>query len=97
MAKELVRVYVRYQWFTLVILATQKAETRRIMARSQSEQIVQETPSQNKPITKKGVGPEFKPQYHKKKKIMAIMASCIKSWLPADGLLESCWLQRALT
>jgi hypothetical protein len=63
-------------WLTLVILATQEAEVRRIVVRSQPGQIVRETLS--KPITKIGhhknragevaEGPEIKPQYHKKKK-----------------------------
>jgi hypothetical protein len=59
------------QWFTPVILATQEAEIRRITVRSQPGQIVRETLSQKKKNHKKGlvqnVGPEFKPQYHKKK------------------------------
>jgi hypothetical protein len=36
-----------------VILPTQEAEIRKIMAQSQSEQIVQETISEKNPITKK--------------------------------------------
>jgi hypothetical protein len=60
------------------ILATQEAEIRRIQFKDSHRQIVRETP----PISKKrkshththkragkvaqGVGPEFKPQYHKK-------------------------------
>jgi hypothetical protein len=58
-----------------VILATQEAEIRRIVVRSHPGQIVCETLSRKKPITKKragrvaqGEGPEFKPQYCKKKK-----------------------------
>jgi hypothetical protein len=35
----------RYQWLTLVILATWEAETRRIMIQGQSRQIVCEIPS----------------------------------------------------
>jgi hypothetical protein len=57
-----------------VILATQEAEIRRIMVGSQPGQIVQVTLSQ-KTLHKnraggvaQGKGPEFKPQYHKKKK-----------------------------
>jgi hypothetical protein len=60
---------------TLVMLATQEAEIRRIKVRSQPGQIVQETLSWKNPSQKKmaggeaqGVGPEFKPYYHKKKK-----------------------------
>jgi hypothetical protein len=59
-----------------VIPATQEAEIRRVVVRSQSRQIVCETLSwkNKKPFTKKvggvawGVGPEFKLQYCKKKK-----------------------------
>jgi hypothetical protein len=43
----------RGQWLMPVILATQEAEIRRIMIRSQPRQIVCETLSQ-KPIAKKG-------------------------------------------
>jgi hypothetical protein len=59
-----------------IILATEEAEIRKIAAQSQPGQIVQETPSQKKTITKKaggvaqGIGLEFKLQYHKKKKDM---------------------------
>jgi hypothetical protein len=61
-----------------VILATQEAEIRRIEVRSQSGQIVHEILSW-KTFTKtaggvaQGVGPEFKPQYRKKKKFMQIV------------------------
>jgi hypothetical protein len=61
-------------WLTLVILATQEEELR-IVVQSQPGQIVLETLSQKKTHHKKrtgrvaqGKGPEFKPQYHKKKK-----------------------------
>jgi hypothetical protein len=56
-----------------VILATQEAEIRRTAVRNQSGQTVHETLSQKKPFTKRaggktqGEGPEFKPQYCKKK------------------------------
>jgi hypothetical protein len=57
-----------------LILATQEAEIRRIMVQSQPRQIVLETLSQ-KTLHKnrvggvtQGEGPEFKPQYRKKKK-----------------------------
>jgi hypothetical protein len=59
-----------------VILATQEAEIRRIEVWSQPGQIVPETLSQKKHLQKRaggvaqGVGPEFKLQYHKKKKIV---------------------------
>jgi hypothetical protein len=56
------------------ILASQEAEIRRILVQSQSRQIVCETLSQKNSTHKKraggvaqGVGPEFKPKYHKKK------------------------------
>jgi hypothetical protein len=58
---------------TPVILATQEAQIRRIAVRRQPGQIVCETLSQKKPSQKwasrvaQGVGPEFKPQYHKNK------------------------------
>jgi hypothetical protein len=58
-----------------IILATQQAEIRRILVRSQSGQIVCETLSQkNNPSQKRaggvaqGIGPEYKPQYCKKTK-----------------------------
>jgi hypothetical protein len=57
-----------------VILAPQEAEIRRIMVGSQPRQIIRETLSQKTPTQKRGggvvqgVGPEFKPQYCKKKK-----------------------------
>jgi hypothetical protein len=56
------------------ILATQKAEIRRIAAQSQSRLIVLETylkKSHHKKVAggvTQGVGPEFKPQYRQKKK-----------------------------
>jgi hypothetical protein len=58
----------------LVILATQEAEIRRIAVQGQPRQIILETLAQKNPSHKwaggvaEGVGPEFKPQYHKKKK-----------------------------
>jgi hypothetical protein len=58
--------------FTPVILATQEAEIRRIAVRSQPGPIVPRDPILKIPITKRAagvaqdVGPEFKPQYHKK-------------------------------
>jgi hypothetical protein len=57
-----------------VILATQEAEIRRIMVRSQPGKIVHEILSHKNPSQKRaggvvqGGGPEFKPQYCLKKK-----------------------------
>jgi hypothetical protein len=58
-----------------VAYATQEAEIRRILDRSLPRQIVTRDPIWKKPFTKKraggvaqGVGPDFKPQYAKKKK-----------------------------
>jgi hypothetical protein len=62
------------QCLTPVILATQEAEIRRIAVQSQPRQIVRKSLSQKIPSQKRaggvaqGVGPEFKPQYCKKKK-----------------------------
>jgi hypothetical protein len=58
-----------------VILATQETESRRIEVQNQPGQIVLENLSQKYPSQKMGwwsaqvVGPEFKPLYHKKRKI----------------------------
>jgi predicted P-loop ATPase len=63
----------RHPRLMLVILGTQEAEIRRIKSQSQPRQIVHETLSQNDQSQKRtgvvaqGVGPEFKPQYHKKR------------------------------
>jgi hypothetical protein len=43
------------RWLTLVTLATQEAEIGRIVVRSQPRQIVHQTLSRKKPITKKGL------------------------------------------
>jgi hypothetical protein len=58
-----------------VILATQEAEIRRIIVRSQARQLVSKTLSQKENTSQRRVsgvaqceGPEFKPQYHKKKR-----------------------------
>jgi hypothetical protein len=59
------------RWLTLIILATQGAEIKRIEVQSQPRQIVLDTLSPKKPTTKRaggvaqGVSPEFKPQYYK--------------------------------
>jgi hypothetical protein len=61
-------------WLIAVALTTQEAEIRRIMVQSQPGQIVRETLSGINPSQKRaggvaqGVGPEFKPQHHTKKK-----------------------------
>jgi hypothetical protein len=55
-----------------IILSTQEAEIRRVMFQSQPRQIVHEIPSRKNSAQKmaggvaQGVGPEFKPQHHKK-------------------------------
>jgi hypothetical protein len=57
-----------------VILATREAEISRIVVQSHPGQIVHKTLSRKNPSQKRaggmaqGVGPEFKPQYHKKRK-----------------------------
>jgi hypothetical protein len=50
------RSLARHWWLTLVILATQEAEIRRIEVQSQPGQIVHETLSQKIPNTKKDWG-----------------------------------------
>jgi hypothetical protein len=61
-------------WLTPVIPATQEAQIRRIVFQSQPGQIVHETLSwklhhkNTAGGVAQGVGPEFKPQYCKKKK-----------------------------
>jgi hypothetical protein len=57
-----------------VILATQEAEIRRISVQNQPRQRVLDTVSKNLHINRaggvaQGEGPEFKPQYHQKKKV----------------------------
>jgi hypothetical protein len=64
----------RHRWPTPVILVTQEAEIRRITIQSQPRQIVGETLSRETLHKNRagevvhGVSPEFKPQYHEKKK-----------------------------
>jgi hypothetical protein len=64
----------RHWRFMAVILAIQEAEIRRTVVQSQPGQIVHETLSQKTPHKNRaggvaqGEGPEFKPQYCKKKK-----------------------------
>jgi hypothetical protein len=68
------RVEATHGRLTPVILAIQEAEIRRMAAQNQPWQIVHKTLSR-KTLHKnraggvaEGEGPEFKPQYHKKKK-----------------------------
>jgi predicted P-loop ATPase len=67
------KLQYRYQWAP-VILTTQETEIRRIEVQSQPRQIVQETLARKYQLQKRGggvaegVGPEFKLQYHKKRK-----------------------------
>jgi hypothetical protein len=71
----------RHQWLTPVVLATQEAEIRRTEVQSQPEQIDCETLFQNTLHKNRacgvaqGEGPEFKPQYCKKKKKTHVMHS----------------------
>jgi hypothetical protein len=64
-------ILTRHQWLTPIILATQEAEIRRITVQSQPGQMVPRDPILKNPSQKgasgvaQGVGPEFKPQYHK--------------------------------
>jgi hypothetical protein len=67
-----------------VIPATQEAEIRRIIVRSQPRKIVHETLSLKYPSQKRvggvaqGEGPEFKPQYHMQKMVkMGTGGSCL--------------------
>jgi hypothetical protein len=60
------------RWLIPVILVTQKAQIRRITVQSQPRQIFPTDPISKKKHSQKraggvaqGVGPEFKPQYHK--------------------------------
>jgi hypothetical protein len=63
-------------WLMPIILATQEAEIRRIMVRRQPGQIVCKPLSQKYPTHKRasgvaqGEGPEFKPQYTRKRKVL---------------------------
>jgi hypothetical protein len=62
------------RWLTPVILATQEAEIRKIVTRSQPRPIVCKTLSQENPSQKRaggvaqGVGPEFKPHYCRRRR-----------------------------
>jgi hypothetical protein len=72
----------RYWWLTPVILATQKAEIRRIIIRSQPLANSLRDPVSKIPIHKRaggmaqGVDPEFKPQYRKNNKTFCFI-SCL--------------------
>jgi hypothetical protein len=67
-----------HQWLTPIILATQEAEIRRIALEASPGKSSQD-PISKKPITKiaggvgQGIGPEFKPQHHKKEKKAALI------------------------
>jgi hypothetical protein len=59
-----------------VILATQEAEIRKIVFQSQPRQYLKKNPSQKRTGGMvQGVGPEFKPQYHGKKKDFFVINS----------------------
>jgi hypothetical protein len=75
-----------------VILATQEAEIRRIVVRSQPEQIVHKTLFQ-KILPQKsraggvaqGKGPKFKPQYCEKKKELSTQCAKLRYWQDTQG------------
>jgi hypothetical protein len=81
-----------HQWLTPVILATQEAEIKRIAIWSQPRQIICDTLSRKNSIQKraggvaKGVRPEFKPQYCKKKKKASVLGEMELGLLPANSL-----------
>jgi hypothetical protein len=63
----------RAGWLTPVILATHEAEIRRTTVQSQPRHVVWGDPISKEPISfeadvAQGVGLEFKPQYHQRKK-----------------------------
>jgi hypothetical protein len=70
--KSCVECWVR--WLTPVIPVTQEAEIRRLEVQSQPRQIIQESLSRKNLLQERtggvaqSAGPEFKPQYSKKKK-----------------------------
>jgi hypothetical protein len=74
----------RLQWPTPVISATQEAEIRRIEVQSQPRQIVLETLYRKNPSQKRaggvaqGVGPEFKPQYHRR--VISLKLASFLKW-----------------
>jgi hypothetical protein len=65
----------RNWWFMPIILSIQEAEIWKITVQSHTRQIVHETLTQKNPQQKmaggvaQGIGPEFKPQYHKKREL----------------------------
>jgi hypothetical protein len=72
-----------HQWLTPAILATQEAEIRRIADRSQPRQVVCKALHKKRVArVAQGVGPEFKPQYHKKKKRKSDNSTCLASIRP---------------
>jgi hypothetical protein len=80
------------RWLTSVILATQEAEIRRIVVRSQPRQIVHETVSQKYPLQKKRLAEWLKvkamsasPQYNKQKSPPMLQARVI-----LNRTVESC-------
>jgi hypothetical protein len=76
----------------LIILSMAESEIKRIMVQNQLGQIVQETLSWKSPSQERAggvaqcVGPEFKPQYRKKKKE--------NMSFPGMGTREVGWAQR---
>jgi hypothetical protein len=73
--KNIYKLIYIFRWLTPIILATQEAEIRRIVIQTLPQRNRFTSPSLEKNLHKKraggvaqGVGPEFKPQYHKKKK-----------------------------
>jgi hypothetical protein len=92
----------RSQWLTPVILATQKAEIRRMAVRSQPWANSLGDPISKKPFTKKGwwsgskCRSEFKSQYCKKKKIQTLTSTKNNSTRMSSmpSILEGCWINR---
>jgi hypothetical protein len=100
---------LRHQWLTPVILATQEAEIRKFAVRSQPGQrvlwdTILKNPSQKNRVggVAQGEGPEFKPQYCKKKKCqrqrhrIAIVQQSQKTQSVPASLLSSDWSSSGL-